>query len=383
VRIGIDCRIAHYTSGGTAVYTRRLVEALLHLPEAGGESWLLLEAAAASKPVLESLPGNARRRLLRTPSHYRWEQVSLPLELALAHLHVLHSPDYIPPLVRRCRSVITVHDLAFLRWPELLTSDSRRYFNGHIRRAVRSADRIIAVSRATKHDLMELLGVSPDRIDVVYEAPAFELPGANRGPRPSGVSSQAPRPNSALPEDYILFIGMLEPRKNLVRLIEAFANVKRRGYPGVLLLAGSPGWLAEPILEAVRQHSAYVFIQPVDLRGLPELYRRARLLAFPSLYEGFGLPLLEAMACGTPVLTSNVSSLPEIAGDAALLVDPNDAGAIAAGIWQLLKDEALREVLRAKGLARAKEFSWQRAARETLEVYHRAAAGSVHSPGTC
>jgi len=359
VRIGIDCRIAHYTRGGTAVYTRRLVEALFSLPEAGGDSWLLLEAAASVQPVAPGAARSVRRRRLRTPSHHRWEQLALPLELAFEGLDVLHSPDYVPPFVRRCRSVITVHDLAFLRWPELVTAESRAYFNGQIGRAVRSADRIIAVSQATKRDLVELLDAPADGIDVVYEGPGFD------------ALSNAPAAVVETPEDYVLFVGTLEPRKNLPRLIEAFAQVRLRGYGGALVIAGAPGWLAGPILEAIGQHSDYVFNLTVDPTGLPQLYKKARLLALPSLYEGFGIPLLEAMVCGTPVLTSNVSSLPEVAGEAALLVDPASVDEIADAMWRLLTDEALRADLRAKGLARASEFSWQRAAKQTLDVYHR------------
>ncbi|HLY65605.1 MAG TPA: glycosyltransferase family 1 protein, partial [Chloroflexota bacterium] len=361
----------------------RLVEAMLSLPEAAGDSWLLLEAAAADGPLCPDAQVHPRRRRLRTPSHHRWEQLALPAELAFQRLDLLHSPDYIPPLIRRCRSVITVHDLAFLRWPELLTPDSRAYFNGHIDRAVRSADHIIAVSQATKRDLVELLNAPAEKVAVIYEAAAFSpvIPTVMRSVEPS-ISHPLAEEDSELdargdrrthrdPADYVLFVGTLEPRKNLVRLIEAFAGVRRRGYDGVLLLAGRVGWLAEPVLEAIDQHSPFVRHISVDSSELPDLYRHARLLAFPSLYEGFGLPVLEAMACGTPVLTSNISSLPEIAADAALLVDPASVEEIEDGLWRLLTDPELANQLRAKGLARAAEFSWERAARQTLDVYHR------------
>jgi len=356
VRIGIDCRIAHYTPGGTGVYTRRLAQALASLPEAGKDDLLLLEAARSR---LAPAP-NARRGRLFTPSHHRWEQLLLPLEVLPRRLDVLHSPDYIPPFVRNCRSVITIHDLAFFRWPELLTPDSRAYFNGHIRRAVESADAIIAVSHATKQDALELLGAPPDKVRVVHEAAGFDLRPLERAEIERWLETER------LPPDYVLFVGTFEPRKNLVRLIEAFAKVRGRGYDGQLLLAGSPGWLSGPVLEAVARHPGYVLTRPLD----PLLYQGARLLAFPSLYEGFGLPVLEAMTCGIPVLTSNVSSLPEVAGDAALLVDPLDVSAIADGLWQLLNDRELARELSRKGRARAAKFSWRRAALETLDVYH-------------
>lgn len=348
MRIGIDCRIAHYTPGGTGVYTRRLAQALAQLAAGSPDQLMLLEAARAGRPLVSDAPGNVLRRRLFTPSHHSLEQASLPLELLPHRLDVLHSTDYIPPFVRGCRSVITVHDLAFLRWPEHLTLASRAYFNGHIRRAVRSADAIIAVSQATKRDLVDLLGVPSDKVTVVYEAAGQDVPeGAPAG-------------------DYVLFVGTFEPRKNLPRLIEAFSEVRRRGYVGELLLAGQPGWNAEATLAAIERHAEYVRTCPFD----PRLYRGARLLAFPSLYEGFGLPVLEAMTCGLPVLTSNLSSLPEIAGEAALLVDPEDVEAIADGLWRLLTDAELAAELHRRGLARAAEFSWDRAAAETWRVYH-------------
>ena len=330
------------------MYTRRLVQALAALPDIASDQVLLLEAARSRSP----LTAGVKRGRVFTPSHHPWEQLLLPLELARHRLDVLHSPDYIPPFARNCRSVVTIHDLAFLRWPELLTPDSRAYFNGHIERAVASAEAIIAVSQATKQDLVDLLGVSPDKVRVIYEAAGFD------------ATSDPPREN--MPEDYVLFVGTFEPRKNLPRLIEAFARVRERGYKGKLVLAGTPGWLAKEALDAVERHSADVLVRGVD----PRVYGPARALALPSLYEGFGLPLLEAMSNGVPVLTSNVSSLPEIAGDAALLVDPLDVDAIADGLWQLLTDSELGSRLAARGRARAAEFSWERAARETLDVYH-------------
>jgi glycosyltransferase involved in cell wall biosynthesis len=351
VRIGIDCRIAHFTAGGTGVYTRRLTEALASLPELASDELLLLEAARARQPLVLGAPKNVHSGRLFTPSHHRWEQALLPLELLPRGLDVLHSPDYIPPFARRCRSVITVHDLAFLRWPDFLTPASQAYFNGHIRHAVESADAVIAVSQATQLDLLELLDAPAEKVHVIYEAPGFAPPA---------------EPLADAPQDYVLFAGTFEPRKNLPRLIEAFLEVRRRGYEGKLLLAGAPGWLAEPVLEAVERHADCVMTRRLE----PSLYQGARLLAFPSLYEGFGLPVLEAMACGTPVLTSNVSSLPEIANDAALLIDPQDVSAIAEGLWRLLTDADLVADLRRKGLARAAEFSWQRAAKQTLDVYH-------------
>ncbi|MHB8620299.1 MAG: glycosyltransferase family 4 protein [Chloroflexota bacterium] len=376
MRVAIDCRIAAYTGGGTGVYVRRLVEAFARLALAAGgrqeDELLLLTAARRGQSLLPGLPPGLRRRSLLTPSHHRWEQALLPVELAFTRTDVLHSSDYIPPFHRSCRSVITVHDLAFLIYPELLTSASRAYFNRHIRRAVHSADRIIAVSQATRQDLTQRLDVPAEAIDVVYEGadPAM-------GPVTDAPALDSYRQRRGLPADYVLFVGTLEPRKNLPVLIRAFAQVKRQGYAGKLVLAGAPGWLCEDVYAEVERQALgqeVLFTGPVRRDELPLLYSGARLLAFPSLYEGFGLPLVEAMACGLPVVTANVSSLPEVAGGAALLVDPGDPEALAGAVWRLLDDATLAADLRARGLARAGCFSWDRAARETWDVYRKAAA---------
>ncbi|MBV8085528.1 MAG: glycosyltransferase family 4 protein [Chloroflexi bacterium] len=356
MRIGVDCRITSYTMGGTGVYARRLAEALAALHEMAKHELLLLHAARSAAVFVPPLSSAHSARLF-TPSHHRLEQLTLPVELAPRRLDVLHSTDYIPPFARHFRSVITVHDLAFLRWPELLTVESRRYFNGQIRRAVRSADRIIAVSQATARDLVELLGVPERKIDVVYEAAGIEIPDI---------------PPRGVPDDYILFAGTYEPRKNLPLLVRAFAQLRRRGYEGTLVLAGRSGWLGEPLYAEIERQALGEAVLTMDLR--PELYRGTRLLAFPSLYEGFGLPVLEAMSVGTPVVTSNVSSLPEVAGDAALLVDPHDEGALADAMWRVLSDGALAEDLGRRGREQAAKFSWERAARETLGVYEKAAS---------
>ena len=360
MRIGLDCRITTYTSGGTAMYARRLANALARLTEARPEHLVVLDAARSPVPTVQQPPPNFRRARLFTPSHHRFEQLALPIELLPHRLDLLHSTDFIPPFVRRCRSVITVHDLAFLRYPELLTAASRRYFNGQIDRAVRSADRIIAVSQATKRDLVELLRVPDVKIEVIHEAQGLVF-----APLSSGGEGQGERLSH--PSDYILFVGTLEPRKNLPVLVRAFAEVRRRGYAGKLLLAGAVGWLADPIFVEIERQSLGDAVMVTDVQ--PELYQHARLLAFPSLYEGFGIPILEAMATGLPVVTSNVSSMPEVAGDAALLIDPTDVGALADAMWRVLTDSALASDLRRKGLARSAEFSWDRAARETLAVY--------------
>jgi glycosyltransferase involved in cell wall biosynthesis len=226
---------------------------------------------------------------------------------------------------------------------------------------------VIAVSESTKRDLVERYGLSPDRIDVVYNGV-----DASFQPVPADQVN-AFRTREGLPERFILFVGTLEPRKNVVRLIEAYARLPE-GRPA-LVLVGSKGWLYDDIfarVEALSLKEKVRFAGYVSADALPYWYNAAELLAYPSLYEGFGLPPLEAMACGTPVVTSTASSLPEVVGDAALLVDPTDVEALSVAIEKVLSDEDLRRQMQAAGLAQAQHFSWETAARGTLESYRRA-----------
>jgi glycosyltransferase involved in cell wall biosynthesis len=369
MRIGLDARLLYYQQAGIAQYTQRLLTALAEIDHQN--DYLVLQSRKDRRRLVGA--PNFRRHPLWTPPHHRWEQLTLPLELAPLRLDVLHAPDFIPPLRRNCRAVITVHDLAFLLFPALLTAESQRYY-GQIRRAVHSAEAIIAVSASTKRDLIEHTGAPTDKITVVYEAagPAFR-------PVTDATALAAVRQKYDLPEEFVLFVGTIEPRKNLVTLLKAWANViadcaianrKSQIANWTLVIGGKPGWLYEEILAQARElGTAVQFIGGVLPEDLPALYSAARLFVLPSLYEGFGLPVLEAMACGTPVVCSRASSLPEVAGDAALLVEPHDVDGLAAALQRALSDEALRRQMIARGLAQAARFSWAKAARETLAVY--------------
>jgi glycosyltransferase involved in cell wall biosynthesis len=303
-----------------------------------------------------------------TPPHHRLEQLALPLELARLRPDVVHSIDFIPAFWRRWRSVITVHDLGFWHFPETLTAESRRYY-GQLGRAAQSADRIIAVSRSTRADLITLAGVDPAKIEVVLEAagPEFQPVGRGAARARAGELLGVKRP-------FVLFVGSFEPRKNLVRLVEAFARV-RQERDVELALVGRRAWLFEPIFRRINELELGEVVRVVE--GLPHesypvLYSAAELLAFPSLYEGFGLPPLEAMSCGCPVVSSNRASLPEVVGEAGLLVEPDDTQSLAEAVLKVLTDPALSAELRRRGLERARQFSWQRTAQETLAVYRRA-----------
>jgi len=366
LNIGIDARLVYFRQAGIGWYTIRLTQALAQI-DTHNTYWLLQHRRHLTPLV--SAP-NFRRVGMWAPPHHPLEQFVLRFELHKVNLDVLHSPDFIPPLqFNSVHRVITVHDLAFLRYPHLLTKSSARYY-GQIDRAVRRAEHIIAVSRSTREDLMNLLGVPEEKITVIHEAadPIFRPI-----PREEAVAHLKQRYD--LPSEYILFVGTIEPRKNLNALLLAH-HVLRTHYnldPAVVI-AGEQGWLTEELYALVEEldlSDRYLFLGNVSNEELVYLYNAATFLVHPALYEGFGLPPLEAMACGTPVIVSNVSSLPEVVDDAALLVDPLDVEAWAVAMQQLLTNTSLHEELRQKGLRRAQSFSWERAARETLDVYTR------------
>jgi len=284
-------------------------------------------------------------------------------------LDLLHTTDFIPPAWGYRRSVITVHDLTFLHYPQFITAESRAYYNRQIAGAVRRADHILADSHATQSDLISMLNVPGEKVTVVHLAadPAF---------RPMDEDQVMPVvARYGLQPGFLLCVGTLEPRKNLPGLLEAY-----RLLLGVLddfaplVLVGGRGWLYDEIferVEALRLGERVRFLHDVPDADLPGLYNAAGLLTTPSFYEGFGLPALEAMACGTPVVVSDRSSLPEIVGQAGRLVNPDDPHDLAQALAQVLTDGSLRERMRALGLERAAQFSWERTARETLAVYRR------------
>ena len=362
LHVAIDARLAHYTSGGIVRYTLQLAAALATIaPE---HRFTLLRSVRQRR----GLPGgpNLRSAGLLTPPHHRWEQLTLPLDIWRVRPDVLHSPDFIPPFRRPCPAVITVHDLGFLHYPETLTEESRRYY-GQVGRAIQSAERIIAVSHHTARDLAERLGTT-ERVRVVYNGV-----GAEFRPAPEAEIAVA-RAAYGLDKPYILFLGTLEPRKNLGTLLRAFQIVRDR-HDVLLLLAGRRGWLYQPILDAIGELGLRDDVRTVEDAkpdDFPALYSGAVAFAYPSLYEGFGLPPLEALACRTPTVVADTSSLPEVVGDAALLHPPTDHEALADALVRLLDDDALRAELRRRGPARAARFTWQEAARRTLDVYREA-----------
>jgi glycosyltransferase involved in cell wall biosynthesis len=300
----------------------------------------------------------------------------LPADWLSGPVDLYHSPDFALPPLRRARGIITVHDLAFLMRPDCADARLRAYLEAVVPRSVRRADFIIADSENTRNDLVVLLGVKPGKVAVV--------PGGVEDrfkPVTEPRSLMAARTKLGVGESrFILAIGVLEPRKNLNRLMDAFATLKHRdSVPRdlKLVLAGGKGWLYDDIFD---HHAASSVRDDILLPGfvpdhlLPSIYSAADILAFPSLYEGFGLPILEAMACGTPVVASRASCLPEVAEGAALMVDPDNVDGLAAALELALLDVNLRVHLVEKGKQRAARYSWRHAAEQLLGVYMRVAA---------
>lgn len=367
MRIGIDARILGYRRAGIGYYIVRLVEQYAQL--APDDEFVLFQSRRDQGVLAPGAP--FRRRRLWTPSHHRFEQWLLPLELITERLDLLHSPDFIPPFMRPFPSIITVHDLAFLRFPHFVTTDSAHHY-GQIDRAVKRTDHIIAVSESTKADLVNLLGVDDQKVTVIHEAadPVFR-------PIPEEQIAVVRQRYGLDSRPYVFFLSTIEPRKNLTTLLRAFRELLD-GYDGVeglqLVVAGEKGWLFDEVFALYRElnlEEAVHFLGRVPLADLPALFNGARVHVHPSYYEGFGLTPLEAMASGTPTIVSGVSSMPEVVSDAGLQVAPDDVEGWSAAMHRVVTEDGLHETLRAKGLRRAAQFSWEKAARAHIALYHR------------
>ncbi|MBZ0277878.1 MAG: glycosyltransferase family 4 protein [Anaerolineae bacterium] len=361
MHIGIDGRLTYYRIGGISTYIRHLVTTLESLDT--DNRWTVFH----SRKALDSLVTRFNRAALWTPCHHRLEREALSIELARFKLDVLHSPDFIPPWRGAKRYVITVHDLNFLHYPDFLTAESRRYYNGNIERAVRQADHILVVSEATKSDLITMLGVPPDKISVHFL-------GVDERFKPMSPSSREQfHREFDLPSGYILFVGTFEPRKNITGLLAAYQDLRSK-MPDAppIVLAGRRGWLFDETMAHIRQMKLDAHIlwrENIPDNALPALYNGARVLVMPSFYEGFGLPALEAMACGTVPIVSNRSSLPEVVGDVGLQINPDDPATLTQALYQALTDDPWRETMQASALKRASRFTWEYTASVTLSVY--------------
>ncbi|HET6454025.1 MAG TPA: glycosyltransferase family 1 protein [Armatimonadota bacterium] len=371
--LGINAQLcspsSSYRNAGISQYIRHLVTALGQLSDAP-ETHLFLPGTN-----LDEFPSCFRVHRSSWKSEHpavriAWEQIVLPFLLRKHQLDVLHSPMHVLPGICPVRSVVTVLDLAFMRHPETYPRRQRKYLEFATKRAVRKANAVIAISENTRRDVIEAFKVPESR---VLTTPL----GVDEsfGPAPK-VRIEETRRRYGMGEQSLLYVGTLEPRKNIAMLLAAFGQVRTDfEQPCELVLAGGKGWFYDEIfrlVESLGLRNHVRFTGYVRKEDLPVLYSAAAVFVYPSLYEGFGLPPLEAMACGTPVITSNASSLPEVVGDAGIMVDPHDAQALAEAILRVMRDPDLRQEMSEKGIERAKQFSWQQTARLTLQAYHDA-----------
>ena len=377
MKVGILGHLLDFRPGFRQAGVSRYIEYLVQaLPSASADSYVLYAGPQAKRDTGdgERLPGLRWSRSWlptgRPEVRIIWEQVVSPALLERDGIDVVHAPVNIAPLLSGRPSVVTVHDLAFRIFPEQYPSAKQRYLDLLTRRSVERATQVIAVSENTCADLLHFYTVHPERVHVVPN-------GVDPSLRPIRDEARLERFRAKhdLPAQFILFLGTLQPRKNLVTLLRAWTRLDTAARLP-LVVAGAQGWKFEPIFDEAR---ALGIADDVQFKGYVEgselalWYSAATIFVYPSLYEGFGLPVLEAMACGAPVISSNSSSLPEVSGDAAMLVDPEDVDGLARAIDRLSHDSNLRSRLSSRGIERSKLFSWARTARETAGIYHLAA----------
>jgi glycosyltransferase involved in cell wall biosynthesis len=382
MHIGLDYTSALRQRAGIGRYTRGMVSALATLDTQNRYS-LVIPRDCIQPPAL----GSNRMQVCRLPLTdwsltIIWHRLRLPLyvDAFTGPLDVFHSPDFVLPPLRSGRTIVTVHDLSFIRYPECADRGLVAYLSVVVPRSLRRADLILADSAWTRQDIVTLLGIPAEKIVVVPAGVSAEYHPIND----SSILNAA-RVRYRLPGRFILHVGTLEPRKNLVRLLQAFQRIADQEPEIHLVLVGSKGWLYQDIfasVERLRLAQRVVFPGYVADADLPAIYNLATVFAYPSLYEGFGIPPLEAMACGVPVVCSNSSSLPEVVGDAAVQVEPTDTDALAAALLRLLSDDTLRHSLRSRGLARARLFTWEAAAQTLLRVYARVGHGHDQTEDT-
>jgi glycosyltransferase involved in cell wall biosynthesis len=359
MRIGIETSVLRSNRAGSAVYTRHLVT---HLRELCADHRLFLYAFGRGT----TRTGARFERVIRDTV---WMHAALPLKLWRDRIEVFHATAFNAPLLMPCPSVLTVLDLTVVKHPEWF---DHRWFYHYTTRTLpvlaSRADRIVTISECSKRDLMDHYGLPAEKIVIVPPAVDHRLFHATHHPE----SVRDAKARFGIDRKYVLSVGTLEPRKNLVRLVESFALLTAQADDCLLVVVGEKGWQYDEIFRTVRAlglEDTVRFLGFVPEAELPLLYGGAELFVYPSLYEGFGVPILEAMASGCPVVCSNRSSMPEVVGDAGLMVDPEDPEAIAQAMRQVLSDSTLAKTLRGRGLERAQHFRWDCSARMLLTVY--------------
>jgi glycosyltransferase involved in cell wall biosynthesis len=317
---------------------------------------------------------NAERLPIHFPNRFLWMQFLLPVALRRWNPHVAHFTNFVAPLAGDGNMVVTVHDVALLQFPEYASPRQRVLMRPLIEPTVRRARRVITVSEQSKREIVKTLRLAPERVQVIYEAAApayFQAEDARHDARRRAAYGWEEGSR------HLLWVGTLQPRKNLTQLVAALSALHQRGVKPHLWMVGQDGWDSDRIRQRVDELELRSFVHftgYVPVEDLRAFYRGCDAFVFPSFHEGFGLPVLEAMACGAPIALADTPTLREIAGDAAEYFDPRDVRAQSEAVRRLLDDAARAQTLRERGRARAQEFSWERAARETYEVYCRVAS---------
>lgn len=372
MRICFDASPAVHHHAGVGRYTHELMASLIGLDHENEYCAFYAAPRGTERPDAPLDRLTARTTRLSTRSLRMCTLLAyfsgVAMDRWLPPCEVFHATDYLLPPLRRAGTVLTIYDLTFQFFPEYHLPLNRWYLALMLARYARRAGAIIATSESARRDVTRLMQIPPEKVRVIYL-------GVNPVFRPIHDTAELARVRQKydLPARFILYFGTIEPRKNLLTLLEAYhALLARDAAMPDLVIAGRKGWLHQPIFQRVHElglETRVHFTGWVDEKDVPALMNSAQVFAYPSLYEGFGLPPLEAMACGTPVICSNVASLPEVVGEAGILAEPRDVSALASALVRVLNDESLRTDLSARGLAQARKFSWERAARETLAVY--------------
>ncbi len=380
MRITLDLSPVVHRKAGLATYAQNLAEHLLACDSENSYAAFHYgqHVVAPLKPPLAGLPRRvvpwgARRWRMTVAAQYFF---GATMDRTFAGAELFHATEHLLPPLRNMRTVFTFHDAIYALFPQYHLPMNRWFLGLMMPRFLKRADCIIAVSESSRRDAIRLYHADPSRICVIYE-------GANPAFRPIEDAARLAqvREKYQLPSRFMLYVGTIEPRKNLGMLLEAYRVLRARDETTPrLVIAGRKGWLYQPVFDRLHElglEEQVSFPDWIESEDLPALVNAAQVFVFPSLYEGFGLPPLEAMSCGTPVVCSNASSLPEVVGDAGLLVDPREVGAWVHALARVFADAPLRADLHARGLAQAHKFSWERAARETLAVYAQVRGGKI------
>ncbi|MCM8749756.1 glycosyltransferase family 4 protein [Thermomicrobiaceae bacterium CFH 74404] len=376
MRVALDYTAALTQQAGIGRYVRELAQALAPLFEP--EERLVLWHGRLPKRCAGPRPGGAAVQDVELPLSPEWVtrlwqrlRAPLPLEWFTGPLGLSHGPDFVVP-PSRAPSVVTIHDLSFLVVPQYAHPRLRAYLSAAVPRSLQRVSAVIAVSEQVRQEVIEHYRLPPERVVAIPHGVTTGLAA------PPVDQSRRTLDRLGIREPYFLMVGTVEPRKNHMTALEAFSLLAPR-YPGLaLVIAGRPGWLSDPVMQAIRAAGARLpvrYVGPVADGDLPALYARSVALIYPSWYEGFGLPVLEAMACGTAVITSVGGAPAQVAGEAALVVPPGRPEALAEAMERVIDDSALRQRLVQEGQRRVPSFSWERAARQHLELYRRVARG--------